>query len=67
MNLSLLFVILFSLGSLGAKLMNVNNVIVQRQFILLVQLLDLGSFDFFAFCFFIKGCKDTFIYLGGLI
>lgn len=57
------FVILFFLGSLGAKLMNLNNVSLLRRFIFSSTLLIWGSL-FFAFVF-IKGYEDTFIYLGG--
>ena len=57
------FVILFFLGSLGAKLMNLNNVSLLRRFIFSATLLIWGSL-FFAFVF-LKGYEDTFIYLGG--
>lgn len=57
------FFILFFLGSVGFKLMNVAKVPLLRRFLLCASLLVWGSL-FFAFVF-IKGYEDTFIYLGG--
>lgn len=57
------FFILFFLGSVGFKLMNVAKVSLFRRFLLCSALLIWGSL-FFAFVF-IKGYEDTFIYLGG--
>lgn len=57
------FLILFFLGSVGFKLMNVAKVAVLRRFLLSASLLVWSSV-FFAFVF-IKGYEDTFIYLGG--
>ena len=55
--------ILFFLGSVGAKLMNLNKVSLLRRFLFSASALIWGSV-FFAFIF-IKGYEDTFIYLGG--
>lgn len=57
------FFIVFFLGSLGLKLMDVRPSAVLRQFLLCSSLLLWGSL-FFGFVF-IKGYEDTFIYLGG--
>ena len=57
------FMILFFLGSVGAKLMNLNKVSLLRRFLFSASVLIWGSV-FFAFIF-IKGYEDTFIYLGG--
>ncbi len=57
------FMILFFLGSVGAKLMNLNRVSLLRRFLFCASALVWGSV-FFAFVF-IKGYEDTFIYLGG--
>ena len=57
------FMILFFLGSVGAKLMNLNKVSLLRRFLFSASALIWGSV-FFAFIF-IKGYEDTFIYLGG--
>lgn len=57
------FMILFFLGSWGAKLMNLKRVALFRRFLFSAVMLVWGS----VFCafFFIKGYEDTFIYLGG--
>lgn len=57
------FTILFFLGALGLKLMNVTKVSLLKCFLLSSVLLVWGSL-FFAFVF-VKGYEDTFIYLGG--
>ena len=57
------FMILFFLGSLGAKLMNLAQVSLMRRFLFSAATLIWGSI-FFAFVF-ISGYEDTFIYLGG--
>lgn len=57
------FLILFFLGSVGAKLMNLNRVSLLKRFLFSAAMLIWGSL-FFAFVF-IKGYEDTFIYLGG--
>ena len=57
------FMILFFLGSVGAKLMNLNKVSLLRRFLFSASALIWGSV-FFAFIF-IKGYEDSFIYLGG--
>lgn len=57
------FLILFFMGSVGAKLMNLNRVSLTRRFLFSAAVLIWGSV-FFAFIF-IKGYEDTFIYLGG--
>lgn len=57
------FMILVFLGSLGAKLMNLNRVSLIRRFLFCVSTLIWGSV-FFAFVF-LKGYEDSFIYLGG--
>ncbi|WP_297906031.1 DNA translocase FtsK [uncultured Parabacteroides sp.] len=57
------FMLLFFLGSVGAKLMNLNKVSLLRRFLFSASVLIWGSV-FFAFVF-IKGYEDTFIYLGG--
>ena len=57
------FMILFFLGSMGAKLMNIRRIRLLNRFIFCLATLIWGSW-FFAF-FFISGYEDTFIYLGG--
>ena len=57
------FMILFFLGSLGGKLMNLAQVSLMRRFLFCAATLIWGSI-FFAFVF-ISGYEDTFIYLGG--
>ena len=57
------FMILFFLGSMGAKLMNVTHLSLMRRFLFSASTLIWGSV-FFAFVF-IHGYEDTFIYLGG--
>lgn len=57
------FLLLFFMGSVGAKLMNLNRVSLLRRFLFSSAVLIWGSV-FFAFVF-IKGYEDTFIYLGG--
>lgn len=57
------FLILFFLGSVGAKLMKLNRVSLLKRFLFSSAVLIWGSL-FFAFVF-IKGYEDTFIYLGG--
>lgn len=57
------FMILFFLGSWGAKLMNLKRVALFKRFLFSAVMLIWGSV-FFAF-FFIKGYEDSFIYLGG--
>ena len=57
------FLILFFLGSVGFRLMNVAKVPLLKRFLLCSALLIWGSL-FFAFMF-IKGYEDTYIYLGG--
>lgn len=57
------FMILFFLGSVGAKLMNLRKVSLLRRFLFSAAMLIWGSV-FFAFIF-ISGYEDTFIYLGG--
>ena len=57
------FMILFFLGSLGGKLMNLAQVSLMRRFLFSAATLIWGSI-FFAFVF-ISGYEDTFIYLGG--
>lgn len=57
------FLILFFLGSVGAKLMNLSRVSLLKRFLFCSAMLIWGSL-FFAFVF-IKGYEDTFIYLGG--
>ncbi len=57
------FMILFFLGSMGAKLMNIRRINLLNRFIFCLSTLIWGSW-FFAF-FFISGYEDTFIYLGG--
>ena len=57
------FMILFFLGSLGAKLMSLAQVSLMRRFLFSAATLIWGSI-FFAFVF-ITGYEDTFIYLGG--
>ncbi|MCD8135510.1 MAG: DNA translocase FtsK [Parabacteroides gordonii] len=57
------FMILFFLGSVGAKLMNLRKVSLLKRFLFSVAMLVWGSL-FFAFVF-ITGYEDTFIYLGG--
>lgn len=57
------FMILFFLGSVGVKLMNIRRISLFKRFIFCLTTLIWGSW-FFAF-FFISGYEDTFIYLGG--
>ena len=57
------FMILFFLGSVGAKLMNLRRVSLLKRFLFCSAMLFWGSM-FFAFVF-ISGYEDTFIYLGG--
>lgn len=57
------FLILFFLGSVGAKLMNIKKVSLLKRFLFCSAMLIWGSV-FFAFVF-IKGYEDSFIYLGG--
>ena len=57
------FMLLYFFGSLGAKLMNLNQISLMRRFLFSAATLVWGSI-FFAFVF-IKGYEDTFIYLGG--
>lgn len=57
------FMILFFLGSVGAKLMNLKRVSLLKRFLFCSAMLIWGSL-FFAFIF-ISGYEDTFIYLGG--
>lgn len=57
------FMILFFMGSVGARLMNLSRVSLLRRFLLSAALLIWGSV-FFAFVF-ISGYEDSFIYLGG--
>ncbi|MDR1879920.1 MAG: DNA translocase FtsK, partial [Tannerellaceae bacterium] len=57
------FMILFFLGSLGARLMNIKNISIIKRFLFCASLLIWGSL-FFGFVF-IKGYEDTFLYLGG--
>ena len=57
------FLILFFLGSVGAKLMNLNRVSLLKRFLFSAAMLIWDSL-FFAFVF-IQGYEDTFIYLGG--
>ena len=57
------FMILFFLGSVGAKLMNLRRVSLLKRFLFCAAMLIWGSM-FFAFIF-ISGYEDTFIYLGG--
>lgn len=57
------FLILFFLGSVGAKLMDLNKVSLLKRFLFSAAMLIWGSL-FFAFVF-IRGYEDTFIYLGG--
>ena len=57
------FMILFFLGSVGAKLMNLRRVSLLKRFLFCAAMLVWGSL-FFAFVF-ISGYEDTFIYLGG--
>lgn len=57
------FMILFFLGSVGAKLMNLRKVSLLKRFLFSAAMLIWGSI-FFAFIF-ISGYEDTFIYLGG--
>lgn len=57
------FLILFFLGSVGAKLMNLSRVSLLKRFLFCAAMLIWGSL-FFAFVF-IRGYEDTFIYLGG--
>lgn len=57
------FMILFFLGSVGAKMMNLRKVSLLKRFLFSAAMLVWGSL-FFAFVF-ITGYEDTFIYLGG--
>lgn len=57
------FLILFFLGSVGAKLMNLSRVSLLKRFLFCAAMLIWGSL-FFAFVF-IRGYEDSFIYLGG--
>ena len=57
------FLILFFLGSVGAKVMNLSRVSLLKRFLFSAAMLIWGSL-FFAFIF-IRGYEDTFIYLGG--
>lgn len=57
------FMILFFLGAVGAKLMNLRRVSLLKRFLFCAAMLIWGSM-FFAFVF-ISGYEDTFIYLGG--
>ena len=57
------YMILYFLGSMGAKLMNIRKIRLLNRFIFCLATLIWGSW-FFAF-FFISGYEDTFIYLGG--
>ena len=57
------FLILFFLGSVGAKLMNLKHVSLLKRFLFCASMLIWGSL-FFAFVF-IRGYEDSFIYLGG--
>ena len=57
------FMILFFLGSVGAKLMNLRKVSLLKRFLFSAAMLVWGSL-FFAFVF-ITGYEDTFMYLGG--
>ncbi|WP_280743770.1 MULTISPECIES: DNA translocase FtsK [unclassified Parabacteroides] len=57
------FVLLFFLGSIGAKLMNFKGISLIKRFLFSAAILVWGSL-FFAFIF-ITGYEDTFIYLGG--
>ncbi|MEG1544338.1 MAG: DNA translocase FtsK [Tannerellaceae bacterium] len=57
------FMILFFIGSVGARLMNLSRVSLLKRFLFSSAVLVWGSF-FFAFVF-IRGYEDTFIYLGG--
>ena len=57
------FLILFFLGSVGAKLMNIKKVSLLKRFLFCSAMLIWGSV-FFAFVF-IKGYEDSFFYLGG--
>lgn len=57
------FLILFFLGSVGARLMNLNRISLMKRFLFCASMLIWGSL-FFAFVF-INGYEDSFIYLGG--
>ncbi len=57
------FMILYFLGSMGAKLMNLCHVSLLKRFLFCAATLIWGSV-FFAFVF-VKGYEDSFIYLGG--
>lgn len=57
------FMILYFLGSVGAKLMSLTKVSLLKRFLFSASALIWGSV-FFAFVF-IKGYEDSFIYLGG--
>lgn len=58
------FMILFFMGSVGAKLMNLSRISLLRRFLFCAAWLIWGSL-FFAFVF-IRGYEDSFIYLGGM-
>lgn len=55
--------LLFFLGSVGARLMNLSQVSLVKRFLFCAAILIWGSV-FFAFVF-IRGYEDSFIYLGG--
>lgn len=57
------FLILFFMGSVGARLMNLSRISLLKRFLFCAAMLIWGSL-FFAFVF-ITGYEDTFIYLGG--
>lgn len=57
------FMILFFMGSVGARLMNLTRVSLLKRFLFSAAWLLWGSL-FFAFVF-IRGYEDSFIYLGG--
>lgn len=57
------FMILFFLGSVGAKLMNLRQISLLKRFLFCASWLIWGSL-FFAFVF-VRGYEDTFLYLGG--
>ena len=57
------FMILYFLGSVGAKLMRLTKASLMKRFLFSAASLIWGSV-FFAFIF-VKGYEDTFIYLGG--
>lgn len=57
------FLLLFFMGSVGARLMNLSRISLLKRFLFCAAMLIWGSL-FFAFVF-ITGYEDTFIYLGG--